>query len=241
MDSLSTPLHEAVKAENFQNVKTLILNGAEINATDGRNETPLFYAVKKNLVSIVEFLLQNCADIEAKYNFSNRTPLYVASSMGHLEIVKMLLKKGANVDAMDFLGFTPIHCACGHGHNLIVEELLQYGADIESLHGHWTKNTPLLTAAETTIRNAKTIETLVPKGAKLDAKNARGDTPIHLAISYGGKYQQVLTLMKLGVSMNIRNHDGLSPIECAFLKENQYVNNDAKLRTFKVISYNEME
>ena len=106
--------------------------------------------------------------------------------MGHLEIVKMLLKKGANVDAMDFLGFTPIHLACGHGHNLIVEELLQYGADIESLHGHWTKNTPLLTAAETTVRNAKTIEMLVRKGAKLDAKNARGDTPILLAISYGG-------------------------------------------------------
>ena len=71
MDSLDTPLHEAVKAENIEDVKALILNGAEINAKDGSN------AVEKNLVSIVKILLQNGADIEAKNKWSLRTPFFV--------------------------------------------------------------------------------------------------------------------------------------------------------------------
>ena len=79
------------------------------------------------------------------------------------------------------------------------------------------------------------METLVQKSAKLDAKNIKGDTPIHLAAKFGRNYPQVLMLMRFGVFMNIRNH------ECA-LKENPFFDKyDAKLRNFKVISYNKME
>ena len=240
MDSLSTPLHEAVKAENFQDVKALILNEAEINAKDGNNETPIYYAVEKYSVSIVEFLLKNGADIEAKNNVSLRTPLYVASAMGHLGIVKMLLKKGAKIDVIDFLGFTPICIASGSGHNLTVEALLQYGADIQCQRSMF-RNTPLHWAADYHYGNDKTLETLVRKGAKVDAKNANGNTPIHTATTFAKNYPYVLMLMRFGSSMNIRNQDGFTPIEYA-LKKNQFFNKyDAKLRNFKVISYNEME
>ena len=241
MDSFSTPLHEAVKAKNFQDVKALILNGAEINAKDGRDETPLFHAVEKNLVLIVEFMLQNGADIEAKNNVSLRTPLYVASAMGHLGIVKMLLKKGAKIDVIDFLGFTPICIASGSGHNLTVEALLKYGADIQCQRSFF-RNTPLHEAAETIYGNDKTLEMLVRKGAKIDAKNANGNTPIHLATTFAKNYPYVLMLMRFGASMTIRNQDGFTPIECALKKKNPLINKyDAKLRSFKLISYNEME
>ena len=234
MDFLSTPLHEAVKAENYQDVKALILIGAEINAKDGNNETPLCHAVEKNLVLIFEILLQNGADIEAKNNLTLRTPLYVASAMGHLEIVKMLLEKGAKMDVIDALGFTPIHVASGSGHNLTVEASLHYGAEIQAEHS-WSRNTPLHVAVQTIFGNDKTVKTLVQKGAKLDAKNIKGDTPIHLAAKFGRNYPQVLMLMRFGVFMNIRNH------ECA-LKENPFFDKyDAKLRNFKVISYNKMD
>ena len=49
MDFLSTPLHEAVKAENYQDVKALILIGAEINAKDGNNETPIYLSPRANV------------------------------------------------------------------------------------------------------------------------------------------------------------------------------------------------
>ena len=190
--------------------------------------------------AIVEFLLKNGADIEAKHKTSFRTPLYVASAMGHLEIVKMLLEKGAKVEVMDFLEFSPIYIASGSGHNLTVEALIQYGADIQAQRS-WSRNTPLHAAAQTCYGNDKTLETLVRKGAILDARNGGGNTPIHLAATFAKNYPYVLMLMRFGASMNIRNQDGFTPIEYA-LKKNSFFNKyDAKLRNFKVISYNEME
>ena len=44
--AISTPLHEAVKAKNIEDVKALILNGAEINAKDRNNKTPIFHETK---------------------------------------------------------------------------------------------------------------------------------------------------------------------------------------------------
>ena len=57
MDPLDTPLHKAVRAGNIQDVKALILNGAEIDAKNKHDETPLFQAAKSNLVSIAKIYL----------------------------------------------------------------------------------------------------------------------------------------------------------------------------------------
>ena len=75
MDPLDTPLHIAVRAGNIQDVKELILNGAEINAKDKRDESPLFQAAKSNLVSIAKILLQNGADVNARDSYL-QTPLH---------------------------------------------------------------------------------------------------------------------------------------------------------------------
>ena len=117
--------------------------------------------------------------------------------------------------------------------------MLQYGADIES-RNCWSRNTPLHAAAQTCYGNDKTLETLVWKGAKLDARNGGGDTPIHLAAIFKKNYPYVLMLMRFGASMNIRNHNGYTPIECALRENPIFEKYDAKLRNFKVISYNEM-
>ena len=77
--SWSTPLHSAVKGNNFEVVKLLISKGANVNAmTRHWYTTPLGYAVTQDNFEIVEFLVSNSADVNAQK--SGTTQLHAAAS-----------------------------------------------------------------------------------------------------------------------------------------------------------------
>ena len=93
MGPFDIPLHKAVRDGNIEDVKTLILNGAEINSMDVSNRTPLDWAVCKNQILIAKLLLQNGADVNIiKDDTIFDTPLHVASGFGCLEMVEMLIR-----------------------------------------------------------------------------------------------------------------------------------------------------
>ncbi|GHV17352.1 hypothetical protein AGMMS49938_18090 [Fibrobacterales bacterium] len=72
--------------------------------------TSLFVAVKNNKLRLVEKLLSQGADIEAR-DVNGKTPLYCAMEYGHLECVRLLIEKGANIDAKDDNGLAPLRIA----------------------------------------------------------------------------------------------------------------------------------
>lgn len=55
------PVHEAVRKGQFDIVKTLVANNADINKQDIRKQNALFYAIKKGFVDIELYLLENGA------------------------------------------------------------------------------------------------------------------------------------------------------------------------------------
>lgn len=70
-----TALHIACLKEDFERVKLLIECGAGLNIKDDRGNTPLFLAIKKANVEIVElFLKSEKIDLNIK-NFDGFTPL----------------------------------------------------------------------------------------------------------------------------------------------------------------------
>lgn len=60
-----TPLHRAVTSENFEVVKFLVENGADINRLDSSRKNALHYALIKNNFQITKFLLENGIDCNA--------------------------------------------------------------------------------------------------------------------------------------------------------------------------------
>ena len=79
----------------------LITQGADINARDEYDRTPLHYHAQVNNVEKVALLLERGADIEAQDKYKN-TPLHFAEY--NAEAAQLLIEKGADIKAKDNMG-----------------------------------------------------------------------------------------------------------------------------------------
>jgi ankyrin repeat protein len=120
-----TPIHIAVENDHDDIVEFLISNGANVNARDGEESTPLMSASN---VKIIWHLIENRAQVNAT-NKDGETPLHLASYLGKNPVVNMLIRNGANVNATDNRGNTPLHLAV-YANIRVVKSLLIAGANI---------------------------------------------------------------------------------------------------------------
>jgi len=120
----------AVRTNNINKVNNLIEQGADINFHDSRMEgvTALHEASRKGNVEILNFLLQNGADIHSM-NHNGFTPLHIAAYCGENMTVSTLIKNGADVNAKAKENLTPLHTAAVRGNIDTVELLINNGAD----------------------------------------------------------------------------------------------------------------
>ena len=128
-DHQQTLLKLAIQSENFEVVKFLIQNGAEINAKVKDEMTPLHLAIATHNVKIVELLVKNGADVNAVKELQ-MTPLHALCTLYYnFKIAVLLLQNGADTKAKaGHTDDTPLHCAARNGNLEFVEILLKYGA-----------------------------------------------------------------------------------------------------------------
>lgn len=99
-DEGQTPLHIAAVEGHLGAVQALIDSGADVNARDAMQWTPIF---------------------KAAYNHEQDT--------GYAPVVKALVDAGADVNARIGFGLTPLMLAAGGGEGAVCEVLLNAGAD----------------------------------------------------------------------------------------------------------------
>ena len=83
------PIHVAVMAKDLDATRTLISNGAKVNATGENDMTALHCAALVNFSEVVSELIAHGADLNAK-NSAGQTALHIAKSLGHLEVERQL-------------------------------------------------------------------------------------------------------------------------------------------------------
>ena len=122
-------IHEAAEKGNINAVKKQLAAGVDVNEMMIVGMSPLQIASGAGHREIVELLIAEGADVEAKDSFIGRTALGHASMDGHKEIAELLITNGASVTALDNIGSTPLHSAAEGGHKEIVALLLANGAN----------------------------------------------------------------------------------------------------------------
>eukprot|EP00072_Mus_musculus_P070293 XP_017172056.1 PREDICTED: ankyrin repeat domain-containing protein 54 isoform X3 [Mus musculus] len=124
-----------------------------------------------NDVETVQQLLEDGADPCAADD-KGRTALHFASCNGNDQIVQLLLDHGADPNQQDGLGNTPLHLAACTNHVPVITTLLRGGMcpspSPACLFLHLIASMPPLP---------------VPTGARVDALDRAGRTPLHLAKS----------------------------------------------------------
>lgn len=95
----SPPILTAARIGNIKMLKLLLEAGANINSyikdDDWRPTQALHEAVEKKHLSVIIFLLENGADINASGGYLTGTPLDIAYSNGSMKIIKLLEERGA--------------------------------------------------------------------------------------------------------------------------------------------------
>ncbi|HEY8805841.1 MAG TPA: ankyrin repeat domain-containing protein, partial [Clostridium sp.] len=87
---------------------------------------------QNNYFKIIEFLINNGADINSHHSKFSETPLHklCARITPQIDVITMILKKGAEVNAINISGKTPVfYCSFNYSVELL-NLLVKYGADI---------------------------------------------------------------------------------------------------------------
>lgn len=201
------PLHLASKVGTSKMVQLLLRKGADKDALNNKETTPLFLAAIYGNMGAALALLDAGADANVTCGEDNESAVHRAVGMGRVDILRAMIKHGADVNAGDTSKLTPLHQAVS-GHQVeAIGVLIQAGANIEarSLMGC----TPLHLAAVN--RNAEAVLTLLREGADVNAQEEANRTPLHSAATKAGALgaaEIVDLLLRSGVDETIVDNHG---------------------------------
>jgi uncharacterized protein len=182
------PVADASMKGDTETLKTLIKQGADVNAAQPDGMTALHWAAERGDVALAEMLTYAGASTSAVTRIGQYTPLHIASRSGNAPVVKILLKAGASVAARSNPGgATPLHLAAEAGNVEAVNALLEAGADANAVENEWNQ-TPLIFAASK--NRVEAIKALIAKGANPSLASRWDDVPVSAAINNAARQLQ---------------------------------------------------
>lgn len=186
-----TVLHTAAMMNIDENVLSMLVGaGAEIDAKNKEGVTPLEIAVLKNNVNTIRLLTANGANIHTS-DTNGKSPLLIAFEAD--DAVFEALVNSSNVSSQDSKGNTPLHLALL---NNVVISKIQYiisltdDVNIRNSDG----NSALFICV---LKNRQKVgEMLMAKDADIFSTNTNNNSPLRLALKYGGSVQDWLITSK---------------------------------------------
>lgn len=211
MTSTASELFEAIKAGDFERVKTLVsADPALVDARDAAGQSAILTAVYHGRKEIANLIVARGA-----------TLTFVEScAAGEFDQLERLLAEGATVNMYSDDGWTPLHLASFFGHPKVAELLLAHAADVTARSKNASGNTPLHSALAA---NQKFVAgLLIGSGADVNAADAQGWRPLHLAAA-NNDLDAMRALIAQGADIAVVNHEGLTPLAIATSRNHREV------------------
>ncbi len=160
-------------------VSILLKRGASVSIANATGMTANDIAENKKHAEIIEMLASiEPARTTAKNELSEM--LVRAVENRALDVVKKLLSQGADWSYLNDSGMNSMHIAAYKGYGDITAFLIKYGVNIETPINDRDKPTPLIIA--TYSQHDHIVKQLVSNGANVNTTDARGLTPLMLAV-----------------------------------------------------------
>ncbi len=192
-------------------LRALIREGVEVNANEGGSSV-LLAATRDSWhgrPEAVMTLLANGADARVR-DADGNTPLHHAARSTDPGVAALLRDAGAALDAANAEGTTPLGVACAVGNWRLARFLLECGARVEPADAQPC----LLAAAATDDDDAAGVQLLLKHKARVDARNAAGESALHLAAA-AGHVEIVEALLTAHADAMARDHAGRSALHAA--------------------------
>jgi uncharacterized protein len=170
-----SPVADAAMRGDSAQVRALIKQGEDVNASQGDGMTALHWAASRGDLGEARMLIVAGARVDAATRNGNYTPLHMAARSGKPALVKALLAAGANANAATTTGgATPLHFAASEGTAESIVALLDKGATVDARDAAFGQ-TPLMWAAAA--NRADAIRALASRGADLKATSRVENVP----------------------------------------------------------------
>ncbi|MEI0747941.1 ankyrin repeat domain-containing protein [Brachyspira pulli] len=204
-----------IESGDLETIKKLIESKSlDVNYNLGdkySKSTPLIQAIKYKQTDIINYLLENNADINLKEELTGFTPLM--ASFHDITITELLIEKGADIEARNVDGINALVYAVSLNDEEMVKFLLEKGADantvceIENEHIYMPP-TPLMNAVYN--GNTNIINMLLENGADINYTTDEMTPLIYAA--YKGNTNIINTLLENGVDINYTNYYGMTAL-----------------------------
>lgn len=212
-----TPLSLAASGGYVNIIRLLLNHGAEINSRTGSKLgiSPLMLAAMNGHTAAVKMLLDMGSDINAQIETNRNTALTLACFQGRHEVVSLLLDRKANVEHRAKTGLTPLMEAASGGYIEVGRVLLDKGADVNAAPVPSSRDTALTIAADK--GHLKFVDLLLSRGAAVEVKNKKGNSPLWLAAN-GGHIPVVKILKNHDADIDSQDNRRVSCLMAAFRK-----------------------
>ncbi|KRX46028.1 85/88 kDa calcium-independent phospholipase A2, partial [Trichinella murrelli] len=211
-----TPLHLAVKAENFKLLEKLIHLGADIKAVDALDRNAFHLARKSNIIKLLANYL-NPADLKVLVNESDvnfMTPLHYAVREGTDAATQTLIQIGAKHSSST----PPFHLAIKMKNLSQIKCFLENDPTVLEEKDTLTGNTALHTTYD--LKILRLLLNYVKNEATVNTLNNKAETPLLVQMQQSDALSNIVALIAYGADVNAsRDADHFTALHLAVTKQ----------------------
>jgi ankyrin repeat protein len=181
---LGPALISAANRGDAKTVRRLLEQGANVEARDDAERTPLIAAAYGNHVEAAEALVEAGADVNAKDETVQSAYLISTSEVGDdPRLLDLTLKNGADVKSLDSYDGTGLIRAAERGYPKVVDRLLETNIDVDHVNNlEWTALLEAIILGDGGPSHTEVVRLLIQKGnADPNLPDGNGITPLQHA------------------------------------------------------------
>ncbi|MBN2496870.1 MAG: ankyrin repeat domain-containing protein [Deltaproteobacteria bacterium] len=199
IEALAEELHAAATDGEQGRLRQLLALGARVDARSATGKTPLLYAAGAGRAEAARLLLARGADVQSRDPYG-ATSLHWATVVPEkgAALIELLIQAGADPDARDRDGRTALHTAV----DLSREDCRDF------------PDGEIVGFEEESALAAVMARALLDRGASIEARDARGRTPLHAATEAGNSVLVEL-LIERGAKKDAKDSRGTTPLDIA--------------------------